>query len=67
MMQTMASLKTFTPEELFHVLRCCGETLADMYQLTLEKKVWFMSAMAFQASDYLMYEIQKQKLNHYIH
>ena len=62
MMQTMASLKTFTPEELFHVLRCCGEALADMYQLTLEKQVWFMSAMAFQASDYLMYEIQKQQV-----
>ena len=67
MMQTMASLRTFTPEELFHVLRCCGEALADMYQLTLEKQGWFMSAMAFQASDYLMNEIQKQKLNHYIH
>jgi len=63
----IASMRKFSPEDLSRVLHYCGETLAEMYQGTLQQDVWSLSEAAFRARDYLLYEIQKQQINQYIH
>lgn len=66
-MQGIACLKTFNTEELCHLLEACAHNLAMAYQETLEKSLYLTSEEAYQARDYLMYEIQRQLNNHKIH
>ena len=63
----IAAMKPFSTEDLSWLLYLCGENLADAYQRTLKKEHWLYSAMAFEASDYLIYVIQKQNNKTWMH
>ena len=63
----MVAMKSFSSEDISMLLYCCGKSLAEAYQLTLKEELWRYSAMAFEASEYLIYVIQKQNNKHWIH
>ena len=66
-MDAMACLKTFNTEELLNLLRDCANNLALAYQEIHEKALYLTSEEAYQACDYLMYEIKKRQPNHVVH
>ena len=66
-MNSMAHLKTFNVQELFELLKACAQNLAHAYQKMNEKSLYFTSEQAYDACDYLMYEISKQQTNQTIH
>ena len=63
----MARLKTFNAQELFELLTACAQSLAHAYQEMNDKSLYFTSELAYDACDYLMYEINKQQMNQTIH
>lgn len=66
-MNTVVSLKTFNTAELFHLLKSCAHNLAIAYQTTQEKSLYLASEEAYDACNYLMYEMQKQLNTQTIH
>jgi hypothetical protein len=64
---SVAVMTQFSADEIACILRLCGKSLADAYQVTLDKELWYRSTMALQASEYLIYEIQKQQQDDWIH
>ena len=64
---SMATMKSFSPEDISMLLYCCGTGLFDAYQLTLKEDFRHYASMAFEASEYLIYVIQKQNNKHWMH
>ena len=64
---SMAVMKQFCADEIACILRLCGKSLAAAYQVTLDKELWYRSTLALQASEYLIYEIQKRQQGDWIH
>ncbi|MBA2710138.1 MAG: hypothetical protein H0U57_06065 [Tatlockia sp.] len=66
-MNAMAQIKTFNREELLDLLWDCAQNLALCYQENLDQSLNLTSAKAFQACDYLLYEIQKEQFTQTTH
>ena len=66
-MNAITPLKTFNTEELFHLLHECADCLAFAYQEIQEKTLFLISEEAYQACNFLMYQLQKQRITHSIH
>lgn len=66
-MNTMASLKTFSPDDLIQVLEDCAIQLHTAYQETLNKDMRRTSSAAELARNFLLYVHHHHQNNHTIH
>ena len=62
-MRQLASLRTFSKEELLMVLCECSHHLSLAYQDTLDKNLWDTSFTASMACDFLRYELSRTNQN----
>jgi hypothetical protein len=66
-MNTMASLKTFSPDEIIQVLEDCARQLHNAYQETLDADMRRTSSTAELARNFLLYVHHHHQNNHTIH